>query len=87
MMGWLRVFVLLFVVLTIAYVVLWFRAQARAKARLKAHYAESDKRENERDYVATGLEKFNRGLKPKLLLVVYFFPIIITAFLIYLANS
>lgn len=87
MLGWLRLFVLMFVVLTIAYVVLWFKAQSREKTRLKARYAKEQDRQDEDEYVSTGLNKFNRGLKPKLLLAVYFFPILITAFLIYLANS
>ena len=87
MIGWLRLFVLMFVVLTIAYVVLWFKAQSREKTRLKAQHAKQHDNQDEDDYVSTGLDKYNRGFKPKLLLAVYFFPILITAFLIYLANS
>ena len=82
MMGWMRLFVMLFFVLTIAYVLLWFRAQAREKARLKAEHAEEKSTENERDFLSQGLEKYNRGLKPKLLLGVYLFPILVSAFLI-----
>lgn len=87
MIGWLRFLVLLFVVLTIAYVVLWFKAQSRERARLKAKHAASKSDLDEQDFVNVGLEKYNRGLKPKLLLGVYFFPILVSAFLMYLANS
>lgn len=87
MMGWLRIFVVLFFILTIAYVLLWFRSQARERARLKAKHAQTDNPENVRDYLDVEMEKYNRGLKPKLLLGVYLFPILVSAFLMYLANS
>lgn len=87
MSTWLRLFVLLFFILTVAYVLLWFRAQMRERSRLKAEHAKTNNPMDERDYVNTELEKYNRGLKPKLLLVVYLFPILVAAFLMYLANS
>jgi len=85
-MKWLRILIFLFVALTIAYVMVWFRAQRREKARLKSNYAKSEKSLTERDYVAVELEKYNRGLKPKMLLFVYIVPFILSLFLLYLAN-
>jgi len=85
-MGWLRVLVLLFAALTIAYVAVWFKAQKRQRAKLKAEYVKSKNAMTEKDFVSVGLEKYNRGLKPKLLLFVYAVPFVVALFLLYLAN-
>ena len=85
-MAWLRVLVLLFVALTIAYVALWFKAQRRQKTRLRAEHAQSNSDLNEDDFIEVGLERYNRGLKPKMLLLVYILPFALALFLLYLAN-
>lgn len=85
-MGWLRILVLLFAALTLAYVALWFRAQRRQKIRLKADYIKTQSEMSEKEFVAAEMERFNRGLKPKMLLIVYILPFALALFLLYLAN-
>ncbi|MEP6343029.1 MAG: hypothetical protein ABJ275_06910 [Maricaulaceae bacterium] len=85
-MGWLRILILLFVALTIAYVALWFKAQRRQRTRLKAQHLQNKNDVSEKEYITTEMERFNRGLKPKMLLLVYILPFALVLFLLYLAN-
>ena len=70
-MKWLRILVLLFVALTIAYVALWFKAQRRQRTKLKAQYEQDSSQVSEKEFMAAEMERFNRGLKPKMLSGVY----------------
>ena len=84
-MKWLRILVLLFVALTIAYVALWFKAQRRQRTKLKAQYEQDSSQVSEKEFMAAEMERFNRGLKPKMLLGVYMLPFALTLFLLYLS--
>ena len=86
-LGWIRILVLLFVALSVAYVVLWFKAQKRERARIKADYHKSNQKVSETEYAATELEKFNSGLKPKMLLFVYIIPFALAFALLFVANT
>ena len=87
MIGWIRNGIFIFAVLSLVYAVLYFRARFRQKDRLNAEYLAADQTIDQDDYVAKGLEKYNRSFRPKLLLGVYGVPLLLAGILIYLAYQ
>lgn len=87
MIVWLRNGVVIFVILTLAYALLSFKARRKEQDRLNAAYADSDKTVSKADYIADGLDTYNRSFRPKLLLGVYGVPLLILSGLIYLAYA
>lgn len=87
MIVWIRNGILIFAVLSAVYAALYFRARWRQKDRLNAEYLAADQTMDQDDYVAKGLEKYNRSFRPKLLLGVYGLPLLLASLLIFLAYQ
>lgn len=90
MIGWVRNIVIIFAVLSIVYVVLSVKARLTQKAKLDAEYMAPDKSrditQSKKEYIATGMKKYGKSYRPKLIFGVYLVPIAIIAVLIYLAQ-
>lgn len=90
MIIWIRNIVVIFVLLSIVYVVLSVKARLTQKAKLDAEYTAPDKSrditQSKEEYIATGMKKYGKSYRPKLIFGVYLVPVAIIAVLIYLAQ-
>jgi len=86
MIIWLRNIVFIFLFLTLVYVVLSFNSRLKQVAKLKTEYEIADPKESEEDFIASGMKKYYRSYRPKLIIAVYLVPLAIMSLLIYLAQ-
>ncbi len=86
MIIWVRNVVIIFLVLSAIYVALSLRARLKQRDKLSAEFESSDKLVDKQEFVASGLQKYNKSFRPKLIFGVYLVPIAIIAVLIYLAQ-
>lgn len=84
--GPIRWTVILFLILTVIYGILTMTHRSKERTRLKAQYALEPSELSEVDYVALGMDRYNRSLKAKLLLGVYLFPLAAFGVLVYFAH-
>lgn len=86
-----RNIVLIFLILTVVYVILSQWSRWRERVRLAEDYnAQTElfqQSESEDDFVARGMARYNRSLRPKLFLSVYAIPGAIATFLVWLAQN
>jgi hypothetical protein len=86
-----RNIVVIFVLLSIAYAVLSIKARWVQRAKLDAEYTAPDTSKDiavsKDEYIASGMKKYGKSYRPKLIFGVYLVPIAIIAVLIYLANN
>ena len=86
MIPWIRNIVFILLILTAIYVALRFTSRYMRREKLKAEYKSVDLATPKDEYIATGLKKYDRSLKPKLFIFVYLIPLLIMGGLIYLAQ-
>jgi hypothetical protein len=86
MIGFIRLFVMLFVALTVIYVSLSFYSRSVRRGKLREKW-EAGKQLVDRDtFVQRGLERYDGSIRRKLLLGVYLVPIVVIGLIIYLTN-
>lgn len=86
MVGWIRNIVIIFAILSAVYAVLSVTANLRQRQKLRSEYHKQSDVESQQDFVERGLRKYNRSLRPKMLLGVYFIPLALACLLIWLAQ-
>jgi len=86
MIPWIRNIVLIFFVLTIIYLVLSSISRMRQRQKLKTDYDAEHAETPEEEFIAKGMQKYERSLKPKLFIGVYLFPLAVIILLGYLAQ-
>ncbi|RKQ69627.1 hypothetical protein DES40_2430 [Litorimonas taeanensis] len=86
MVGWIRNIVIIFAVLSAVYALLVVTANMRQTQKLRLEYKQDNKTESQEDFIEDGLRKYNRSLRPKLILGVYLIPFAIAIVLIWLAQ-
>lgn len=90
MIIWIRNIVVIFVLLSIAYAVLSIKARMTQRAKLDAEFTAPDKSKDiavsKEEYIATGMKKYGKSYRPKLIFGVYLVPLAIMALLIYLVQ-
>lgn len=90
MIGLIRAIVIIFLLLTVVYVALSLFSRWRERARLADEYeAQTDlfkQTDTEEAYIARGMTRYNRSLRPKLFLMVYAIPGAIGTLLVWLAQ-
>ncbi len=87
MIVWIRNIVIIFVLLSIIYVILSLVSRFKQRAKLRIEYDVAKPAGNKDEFVAKGMQKYQRGIRPKLFLGVYVVPLIIMVGLLYLANK
>jgi len=87
MIIWVRNIVLILFVLTIIYLVLSSVSRIRKRAKLKIDYKANKAETPEDEFIAKGMQKYERSLKPKLFIGVYLFPLAVILLLVYLAQT
>lgn len=86
MIVWVRNIVFILFILTIIYLVLSSVSRLRKRQRLKIDYEAANADTPEDEFIAKGMQKYERSLKPKLFIGVYLFPLAVIILLGYLAQ-
>lgn len=86
MIIWVRNIVLILFVLTIIYVTLSTVSRMRQRQKLKISYEADHAEIPKEEFIAKGMKKYERSLKPKLFIGVYLFPLAVILILGYLAQ-
>jgi len=87
MIIWVRNIVLILFVLTIIYLALSTVSRLRQRQKLKVDYKTANTETPQEDFIAKGMQKYERSLKPKLFVGVYLFPLAVILLLVYLAQT
>jgi len=86
MIIWVRNIVLILFVLTLIYLALSTVSRLRKRQRLSIEYKAAHAETSKDEFIAKGMQKYERSLKPKLLMGVYLFPLAVILLLGYLAQ-
>lgn len=86
MIIWVRNIVLILFVLTVIYLALSTVSRLRHRRKLIADYKAAHTNTSKEEFIAKGIRKYERSLKPKLFIGVYLFPLIVMLILGYLAQ-
>ena len=86
MVGWIRNIVIIFAILSAVYAVLTVTANIRQRQKLRSDYHGQKEIETKEAFVERGLRQYNRSIRPKMLLGIYFIPLAIMGALIWLAQ-
>ncbi|RPE67175.1 hypothetical protein EDD53_1579 [Pacificibacter maritimus] len=86
MLGFLKFFILGFLGLSLLYGLLTIYVRSLTKERLENEWAEMGSIGARDDYVEQGLQDYKKSMRPKLLLGVYIFPMIIFCVVFYMTN-
>ena len=86
MIIWVRNIVIILFILTAIYLALSTVSRMRQRQKLKLDYKAAKTETPQDDYMAKGMQKYERSLKPKLFVGVYLFPLAVILLLGYLAQ-
>ncbi len=86
MIIWVRNIVIIFLLLSAVFAVMSFLSRLKQRDRLNADFERSDKLLDKEEYIAKGLQKYNRSYRPKLIFSVYLVPLVVIGILLYLAS-
>ena len=85
-LGWIRLFVFGFVGLTIVYWLVSIYSRSVRRETLEKRFDAGDV-EGDRDaYIEAGMESYEKGLRKRLIWLVYIIPMVAMALTIYLVN-
>lgn len=86
MIPWIRNIVIIFFILTLIYLALSTLSRLKQRQKLKLKYDSATDKISEDEFMAKGMQKYERSLKPKLFIGVYLFPLAVMLLLGYLAQ-
>jgi len=86
MIVWVRNIVLILFVLTVIYLTLSTVSRLRQRRKLLTDYTAEHAATPKEEFIAKGMQKYERSLKPKLFVGVYLFPLAVIILLGYLAQ-
>ena len=86
MLGFVRLFVMLFVALTVIYVSLSLYSRSVRKSKLRRKWAEGKQLVDRDTFVQRGLERYDGSIRRKLIWGVYVVPVVVIGVIIYLTN-
>ena len=86
MIGFIRLFGMLFVALTVIYISLSFYSRAVRKSKLKQKWHDGKQLVDRDTFVTRGLERYDGSIRRKLILGVYIVPVVVIGVIIYLTN-
>ncbi|MFS4580990.1 hypothetical protein [Phaeobacter sp. C3_T13_0] len=86
MFAFLRLMAILLVVLTVIYGVVSLYSREVRRARLKRRWAEKGLTGDRSAFIQRGLNKYDRSMRRKLILLVYVVPLGAIALLVYVMN-
>ena len=83
---WVRNIVLVLLVMTAIYLILSSGSRKRHHKKLQLEFQSKNEEISQEQFIATGMQKYERSLKPKLFVGVYLFPLAVIILLGYLAQ-
>lgn len=87
-MGFVKLVVFGFIGLTVIYLSLALYSRSVRREKLEKEYDASPVEDMSRnEFVAKGIQEYNQGIRPKLLLLVYVVPTLLLISNIYLTNN
>ena len=86
MIGFIRLFVMLFIALTVIYVSLSLYSRAVRKSKLKKKWHDGKQLVDRETFIQRGLERYDGSIRRKLILLVYVVPVVVIGLIIYLTN-
>jgi len=86
MIIWVRNIVLILFVLTLIYLALSTVSRFRHRRKLLTDYKADNAQTPQEEFMAKGMQKYERSLKPKLFVGVYLFPLAVILVLGYVAQ-
>ena len=86
MIVWVRNIVVILFILTAIYLALSTLSRMRQRQKLKLEYKSANAETPQEQFIATGMQKYERSLKPKLFVSVYLFPLAVIILLGFLAQ-
>ena len=86
MIIWVRNIVIILFILTLIYLVLSSVSRFRHRRKLLTDYKAARAETAQDEFIAKGMQKYERSLKPKLFAGVYLFPLAVILLLVYLAQ-
>lgn len=87
MIIWVRNIVIILFILTLIYLALSTVSRFHYRRKLLTDYKAAHAKTPQEDFMAKGMQKYERSLKPKLFIGVYLFPLAVISLLIYLAQT
>lgn len=86
-MGFIRLVVFGFLALSVVYLSLAWYSRSVRREKLEKEYDAAPVEGTTRDaYVADGIAAYNKGIRPKLLLLVYVVPAVVVSVMVYVTN-
>lgn len=85
-MAFLRLFFFLMVALTVVYGAVSLYSREMRRAKLKRRWAERGLTGDRAAFIQRGLRQYDRSLRRRLILLVYFLPLGLIALVIYMVN-
>lgn len=87
-MGFIRLIVFGFVGLSVIYLSMSLYSRSVRREKLEKRFdAEPIEGMSREDYVRKGVVEYNRGLRPKLLLLIYVIPAVVIVSIVYVTNA
>lgn len=86
MIIWVRNIVIILFILTLIYLALSSVSRFRHRRKLLTDYKAAHAETAQDEFIAKGMQKYERSLKPKLFAGVYLFPLAVILLLVYLAQ-
>lgn len=87
-MSFIRLVVFGFLALSVVYLSLsWYSRSVRREKLEKEYDAAPVEGMTRQAYVTRGIEAYNNGIRPKLLLLVYVVPTVIVSVIVYMTNT
>jgi len=86
MIIWVRNIIFIIFILSIIYVLLSTSGRLRQRKRLNTQYKAEKPTTEKEAFMAKGMTKYDRSMRPKLFLFVFIIPIIVIGTLIFLAQ-
>jgi len=86
MIVWVRNIILILFILTVIYLTLSTVSRLRQRRKLLTDYTAEHAATPKEEFIAKGMQKYERSLKPKLFVGVYLFPLAVIILLGYLAQ-
>ena len=86
MIIWVRNIVIILFILTLIYLALSSVSRFRHRHKLLTDYKAAHAETAQEDFMAKGMQKYERSMKPKLFIGVYLFPLAVIILLGYLAQ-
>jgi len=86
MIIWVRNIIVIIFILSVIYVLLSTSGRLRQRKRLNSEFKAKKIEIPKEDFIAKGMTKYDRSMRPKLFLFIFIIPIIVIGTLIFLAQ-